>query len=122
MSGGNRGTVTWHANPGRKGETGGSDPRLLGSWGSRWLPQPLVSRGWGLVSGRYCRQKLRYRVLHLSSVSARVKKAGCQLGQAVVAQAGVAGVVAVAVEKTGLDAGGSGMARDGAERIPARTN
>ena len=39
------------------------------------------------------------------------------LGQAVLTQAGVAGVVAVAIEKTGLDAGGSGIAMDVAERI-----
>jgi len=41
------------------------------------LPQPLVSRGLGLASGRFCRQKLRYRALHSSRVSARVKKVGC---------------------------------------------
>jgi hypothetical protein len=105
MSGGNRGAVTWHPNPGKKGELGGSDPRLLGSWGSRWLPQPLVSRGLGLVSGRYCRQKLRYRALHSSSVSAKVKKGRVPLGQAVLTQAGIAGGVAGAVEKQRHDTG-----------------
>jgi hypothetical protein len=58
MSGGNPGAVTWHPNPEKKGESGGSDPRLLESWGSRWLPQPLVSRDLGLVSGRCCAVEL----------------------------------------------------------------
>ena len=43
------------------------------------------------------------------------------LGQAVLTQAGVAGVVAVTVEKTGLNAGGSGIAMDVAERVQVRT-